>query len=265
MDGLTRTLRRPDIGALFDRWDAAARSRRIAPGTVDRPGVVTGSRTVRLLAHSTVFREGDRVDCVFTLLEGSAKLLRLRPDGRQQIVGFRGPGDLIGYTARDRYPFDAELLTDATVRRHDRLRLEEASRQWVSLSHRLLELCADDLASAQDQLDILSRRSAEGRVAAFVILLQAAARRGGAPGLRLLMSMTRSDIGDYLGLTTESVSRAFSAFRRAGLLREPKRGTLLVLDPGALESMSAIDGGVRSDRNLAPWTVAVGGRIELRA
>ena len=244
---LNGTTPRPDIGALFDRWDVATRARRLVPCAAS----IRDSRSIRLQAHSTLFREGEPVDSVFTLLDGSAKLLRLRPDGRQQIVGFRGPGDLIGYTARDRYPFDAELLTDATVRRHDRRRLEEASRQWVSLSHRLLELCADDLASAQDQLDVLSRRSAEGRVAAFVMLLHAGERRGSAPGLRLLMAMTRSDIGDYLGLTTESVSRAFSAFRRAGLLREPHRGTLLVIDAVALEAMAAVDGAARAERRVA--------------
>ena len=66
-----------------------------------------------LPAHSAVFREGDPAGRVFTLIDGFAKLSRLLPDGKQQVVGFRFAGDVIGYTTLKNYPFDAELLTDA--------------------------------------------------------------------------------------------------------------------------------------------------------
>ena len=78
---------------------------------VDQAALSAASTTLRLPARSAVFREGDRATAVFTLVDGAAKLLRSLPDGRQQIIGFRFPGDFIGYTARERYPCDAELVT----------------------------------------------------------------------------------------------------------------------------------------------------------
>jgi CRP/FNR family transcriptional regulator len=209
---------------------------------VDQAALSAASTTLRLPARSAVFREGDRATAVFTLVDGAAKLLRSLPDGRQQIIGFRFPGDFIGYTARDRYPCDAELVSDATVCRLDRGRLEAMSRHCAPMSHRLLELCAEDLAGAQEQLGAMAQRSAEGRVAAFLLMLHTAALRNRQPGIELSLPMTRADIGDYLGLTIESVSRVFAALRREGLLREPSRGHVTLCDLGALEALTGTEG-----------------------
>ena len=217
--GLCHGLEEPDQHVLFD-----------------------ASSLVRLPARGAVFREGDRANAVFTLVDGAAKLLRTLPDGRQQIIGFRFPGDLIGYTARDRYPCDAELVCDATVCRVDRVKLEAMSRGCSGISHRLLELCAEDLAAAQEQLAAMAQRSSEGRVAAFLLMLRDAARRNGSSGTELALPMTRADIGDYLGLTIESVSRVFAGFRRAGLLQEPMRGTVRLLDMPGIESLASGEG-----------------------
>lgn len=198
--------------------------------------------SVRLPARSAIFREGDQARAVFTLVDGAAKLQRLMPDGRQQIIGFRFPGDLIGYTARDRYPCEAELVADATVCRLDRGKLEAMSRDCAALSHRLLELCAEDLASAQDQLAAMAHRSAEGRVASFLLMLRAAALRSGHDGASLALPMTRADMGEYLGLTIESVSRVFASLRRARLIEEPARGHLMLKDTSALEVLAETDG-----------------------
>lgn len=204
----------------------------------DQRALSEASSLVKLPARSAVFREGDEANAVFTLADGAAKLLRTLPDGRQQIIGFRFPGDLIGYTARGRYPCDAELVCEATVCRVDRRKLEAMSRGCSGISHRLLELCAEDLAAAQEQLAAMAQRSAEGRVAAFLLMLRDAARRNGASGLDLALPMTRADIGDYLGLTIESVSRVFAAFRRGGLLREPSRGEVRLLGVPGLEALA---------------------------
>ncbi len=101
------------------------------------------SDQMSLPARSTVFREGDPAGKVFTLMDGTAKLTRLLPDGKQQVVGFRFAGDIIGYTTRDTYPFDAELLTDARLCRLDRSRLLlslVAARRRRGAVGRLLEM-----------------------------------------------------------------------------------------------------------------------------
>lgn len=208
----------------------------------DQHALSDASSLVRLPARGAVFREGDRANAVFTLVDGAAKLLRTLPDGRQQIMGFRFPGDLIGYTARDRYPCDAELVCDATVCRVDRTKLETMSRGCSGISHRLLELCAEDLAAAQEQLAAMAQRSSEGRVAAFLLMLRDAARRNGSADTELALPMTRADIGDYLGLTIESVSRVFAGFRRSGLLQEPMRGRVRLLDMPGIEALASGEG-----------------------
>lgn len=196
-------------------------------------------------ARATVFREGDPAGRVFTLIEGTAKLTRLLPDGKQQVVGFRYAGDIIGYTAKDTYPFDAELLTDARLCRLDRKSLAGLLTRYPALEHRLLDLCVQELAATQEQLVTVGRRTAEARVAAFLMSLVAARRRRGAVGRLLEMPMTRADIADFLGLTLETVSRTLTSFRKRGWIREPAHQRVELVNLTALSGLA--DGTADSD------------------
>lgn len=191
-----------------------------------------------LPARATLFHAGAPASRVFTLIEGTAKLTRLLPDGRQQIVGFRFAGDLIGFTVAENYGFDAELLTAATVCRLDRRRLDGLLRRYPAMERRFLDLCVQELAATQDQLVTVGRRSAESRVAAFVLTIAEARRRRGGGAGPIEMPMTRSDIADFLGLRLETVSRSFSALRRRGLLNEPAQGRVEITDFGALTELA---------------------------
>jgi CRP/FNR family transcriptional regulator len=229
-------------GRLCDRCAGATKGLCHTIEEAEQTRLSEASTSVRLPARSAVFREGDLAAAVFTLVDGAATLLRLRPDGRQQIIGFRFAGDLIGYTSRDRYPCDAELTTEATVCRFSRTVLERMSLQCAPLSHRLLELCAEELAGAQDQLDAMAHRSAGGRVACFLLMLHGAGRRDLTAPNELALPMSRAAIGDFLGLTIESVSRVFASLRRAGLVQEPGKGRLLLTDIAALQAIGNADG-----------------------
>jgi CRP/FNR family transcriptional regulator len=198
-----------------------------------------------LPARATVFREGDPAGRVFTLVDGTAKLTRLLPDGRQQVVGFRFAGDVIGYTDRPTYPFDAELLTDARLCRLDRARLDGLLRRYPMLERRLLDLCVQELAATQEQLVTVGRRPAEARVAAFLISLVDASRRRGQPRQVLEMPMTRADIADFLGLTLETVSRSLTAFRKRGWIREPVHHRVELLNVPAITAMAEGTGDSR--------------------
>lgn len=198
----------------------------------------TEADQMSLPARATVFREGDPAGRVFTLIDGTAKLTRLLPDGKQQVVGFRYAGDIIGYTAKDTYPFDAELLTDARLCRLDRTRLAGLLGRYPALEHRLLDLCVQELAATQDQLVTVGRRPAEARVAAFLLSLSAARRRRGAVGRLLEMPMTRADIADFLGLTLETVSRTLTAFRRRGWIREPAHQRVELINLSGLTALA---------------------------
>jgi CRP/FNR family transcriptional regulator len=160
------------------------------------------------------------------------------PDGKQQVVGFRFPGDVIGYTTRGEYPFDAELLTDARLCRLDRRDLDTLLQRYPTLERRLLDLCVQELAATQEQLVTVGRKSAEARVAAFLLSLIDARRRRGGTGKVLDMPMTRADIADFLGLTLETVSRTFTSFRKRGWLREPVHQRVELLDLNALAALA---------------------------
>jgi CRP/FNR family transcriptional regulator len=191
-----------------------------------------------LPAHSAVFREGDPAGRVFTLVDGFAKLSRLLPDGKQQVVGFRFAGDVIGYTTLKNYPFDAELLTEARICRLDRAQLDGLLRRYPQLERRMLDLCVQELTATQEQLVTVGRRSAEARVAAFLISLVEASRRRGQPRQVLEMPMTRADIADFLGLTLETVSRSLTAFRKRGWIREPVHHRVELLNVPAITALA---------------------------
>jgi CRP/FNR family transcriptional regulator len=186
--------------------------------------VVSETEQISFDARDTLFDEGDRAGHVYTLIQGTAKLTRLLADGREQVLGFRFAGDVIGYTVGETYPFAAQLLTSAQVCRLDRRKLETLLRRFPALERRFLDLCVQELAATQEQLVSVGRRTAEGRVAAFLLSLAEAGRRRNVTGTQLDMPMTRGDIADFLGLTLETVSRTLTAFRRRGWIREPSHG-----------------------------------------
>jgi len=196
------------------------------------------SQRIRLPTRSSLFREGDPATRAYILVEGVVKLSRLMRDGKQQVVGFRFAGDVLGYGAGPDYPFDAELLTEGHVCRIERGRLDALLRLYPQMERRLLDLCLTELANTQEQLVTIGRRSAEARVASFLLGLAEVHRlRGVKPG-ELPLPMTRSDIGDFLGLTLETVSRSFASFKRKELIAEPGQHRLCILNSGALQRMT---------------------------
>jgi CRP/FNR family transcriptional regulator len=196
--------------------------------------IASESQRFQLPAKSLLFREGDPAGRAFSIIEGVVKLSRLLPDGKQQVVGFRFAGDVLGYGAGKTYPFDAETLTNGHFCRIERVRLDALLRLYPQMERRMLDLCLRELSNTQDQLVTVGRRSAEARVASFLLGLVEAYRRRGPLPAELPLPMTRSDIGDFLGLTLETVSRSFAAFKRQAVIAEPGQHRLRILDMDAL-------------------------------
>lgn len=210
--------------------------RPLDPAALD--DVLAEAEHITVAARDYLFQEGDRAGHVFTLVNGTAKLTRLMADGKEQVLGFRFLGDVVGYTAAGTYPFAAQLLTPATVCRLDRRRLDSLLRQYPALERRFLDLCVQELAATQEQLVTVGRRTAEGRVAAFLLSLAESGVRRQRLGPVLDMPMTRADIADFLGLTLETVSRSFTAFRRRGWIREPSHGRVELLQRHQLTELT---------------------------
>jgi CRP/FNR family transcriptional regulator len=200
------------------------------------------SERLGLEPREAIFRQGDTARHVYTLTEGMARLTRVLPDGRQAVIGFRFAGDILGFTPEPEHAFGAEMLTRGKVCRLDRRRLEQMFRRYPVMERRFLELCVRELSASQDHILALGRFSAEERVAAFVISLVEAQQRRGHAGAVFELPATRADIGEFLGLTLETVSRAISAFRKRGWIRLHGHSGIELTDRDALAGLAAGEG-----------------------
>lgn len=185
-------------------------SNRVAPRGFNGLGI-----TLDLSKGGILFEEGAVAGSYYKVMSGAVRLYKLLPDGRRHIADFFVAGDVFGLTSRATYDFTAEAITDATVVGY-RWQVHDPIDPGVGRS--LLATVCAGLAAAQEQALVLGRMSAAERLSTF--LLRMAERTGHrdetAPVVDLFMS--RTDIADHLGLTTETVSRTFTEFKRRRLI-----------------------------------------------
>ena len=161
-----------------------------------------------------LFSEGDEADGLFNVTKGVVRLYRLLSDGRRQIVGFAFAGDFLGLSLTATFAMSADAVTDVEACRFDRtafIACVEAKPHLLKIIH---EFTSNELLIARDQMVLLGRRSAQERVAAFLLALRDRYRRIGICDVGVQLPMTRQDIADYCGLTLETVSRTFSKLVR---------------------------------------------------
>ena len=174
----------------------------------------------------------------YNLLDGVMRLYKLLPDGRRQIVGFALPGDFLGMTASPRHSFSADAIGPVTICRFSRAAFARFIEDKPHLLRRINELAVRELSQAQDHMVLLGRRSAEEKVATFLIGWRD--RLGRLSGLTktVPLPMSRQDIADYLGLTIETVSRTFTKLERDGVI-EILPGSIGLLDPARAAALAA--------------------------
>src|ERR1700754_703223 len=165
-------------------------------------------------AKTVLFAQDALAGAVFNVTEGIVRLHKSLPDGRRQIVGFALPGDFLGLALMDRYSVAAEAVTEVRACRFVRSAFLAYVDQRPHLLRRLHEFAGHELSLAQDQMLLLGRRTAEEKVAAFLLNLQARYSRIGALSVNVPLPMSRQDIADYLGLTFETVSRTLTKLAR---------------------------------------------------
>ncbi len=185
-----------------------------------------------------LFLEGDEASHVIEVLEGVVCGYRLLPDGQRHIVGFYYPGDLLGYCCVLTHAFSAQAISRVKVRRIPHSAVERLVSDRPEFAHKLLRLAASELSATRDHLLCITSKSAEAKMSAFLIALYRRNLANGAEPARIQLPMTRSDIGDYLGLTIETVSRSLSKLKRAGIIALPRTSIVEVKDLAALEAMA---------------------------
>jgi CRP/FNR family transcriptional regulator len=196
-----------------------------AVGHGGSPAVVPGEDTfaaagtiVTRNSKQCVFWEGDPADYVYKVIRGTVCLYKLLPDGRRQVARFCGPGDLIGMGQFEAYPYTADAVTPTTVMRIRRSELETQLDTDPGMRASVMAAVSDELRCAQEQLLLLGRMSALERVASFLNAMSEQLLRQGADACIVDLPMTRVDIADYLGLTHETVCRAFSQLKADGIV-----------------------------------------------
>jgi CRP/FNR family transcriptional regulator len=182
--------------------------------------------------------EGEPAFHFFNLTGGTARLFKLLPDGRRQVLGFARAGQFLGLASAKSYTVSAEAVELVHLCRFPRAPLHRLVDQFPRLERQLLATAANELAVAQEQMVLLGRKTARERVASFLVGWAAGGRPCAPPVARLHLPMTRGDIADYLGLTIETVSRTLTRFRVEGLLAMPTSSEVEVLHPAALADIA---------------------------
>ncbi len=161
-----------------------------------------------------IYGESEPSDYVYQVIRGSVRSYKLLSDGRRQIGAFYLPGDIFGLESGPAHRLTAEAVSDTTVRLVKRRSLEQAAGVTVQVARSLWAMTAGELRHAEDHMLLLGCKNAMERVASFLLEMD---RRLAKTGM-MALPMCRRDIGDYLGLTLETVSRTLSQLHSEGVL-----------------------------------------------
>ncbi len=184
-------------------------------GILDAIGVIR-----HLTPHESLAVEGDAADRFHLVMSGVVAAYKATADGRRQIIAFHFPGDPVCLsTAGTVYDHSAEAVGHVTVCSVSRTRVREYTKQVPSLRHGLLDAVRREMAAAHERLLWLGRKTARERLACF--LLECASRVGEPQGNGhqvVPLPMNQQEIGDYLGLASETVSRTLTELGRDGTI-----------------------------------------------
>jgi len=179
------------------------------------------SVTYNVRSGKEIFGEGEDAQFVYKLVTGSVRVCKTLTDGQRHISCFHVPGDVFGLERTTTHRMAAEALEDSQVLMFRRSQVERLIASDLNAAHQMLDIVISKLDDAEAQMFRLGRQSALQRVAAFLLEMENRLGRCGS----LELPMTRRDIGDYLGLSIETVSRSISQLQRRHALDkvEPRR------------------------------------------
>lgn len=190
--------------------------------------------------HDPIVDEGEAAEFLYNVTGGTVRLYKLLPDGRRQITGFLSNGDFMGIALNNIYSYSAEAVDRVKVCRFVRNKLEALLDKYPHLERRMLGLASNELIQAQDQMMLLGRKTAKEKIVTFLLSLSRRQLTVGGKASPVALAMSRTDIADYLGLTTETVSRTFSQLKREHSIRIEDGGMVSLPDIESLQE--AADG-----------------------
>ena len=198
----------------------------------------------RLSKGALAFRAGEPLEHLYAIRLGSFKSCLHTVDGREQVTGFQLPGELLGLDAigSARHRSDAVALEDSELCVVPFAQLEELARRFPRIGMNFHRTMSREVAANQDIMLLLGRMNAEERLATFLLRLSRRWALLGYSSTDFVLRMSREDIGNYLGMKLETVSRMFSRLAERGLI-EVRQREVHILDAEGLQGVigAAVD------------------------
>lgn len=187
-----------------------------------------------------LYHEGDTFRALYAVRAGSLKTYTTTESGEHQVTGFHLPGELVGLNAINRWihPCSAVSLETTSVCELPFEKLEYLAADLPDLQRQLLRVMSREIASDQEMLFTMARRSADERLAILLLSLSERFGQRGLSATRFRLSMARGDLGNYLGLAPETMSRTFRRFQDQGWIRADGRELELL----AVDKLEALAG-----------------------
>jgi len=180
-----------------------------------------------------IFTDGQEMHALYAIRSGTFKTFTVNEQGEEQITGFHLAGDLLGFDAiaDTEHKSFAQALETSMICEIPYNNLDRLSNTMPKLKKQVLRLMSNEIRTDQEMLTLLNRKNAEQRVATFIVSLSDRYHARGLSASEFRLTMTRSDIGNYIGLTVETISRLLNRFHKNGLIKvDGKLITILEID-----------------------------------
>ncbi|SFI35842.1 CRP/FNR family transcriptional regulator, anaerobic regulatory protein [Collimonas sp. OK307] len=222
-----------DIAALRNSCSSCSMHQLCLPMGLDESDMLRLDSIIgrhRVRRDDSLYRIGDKFGSLYAVRVGQFKTYQASSDGARQITGFQMSGELLGMDAisTGSHQCDAVALEDSEVCDIPFARLEELFSDIPTLLRHFHRIMSKEITREQSVILLLGNMRAEQRFAAFLVNLSSRYATRGYSSTNFQLRMTREDIGNYLGLTIESISRLLSKFRKEGILKVDKRDIELV-------------------------------------
>jgi CRP/FNR family transcriptional regulator len=190
-----------------------------------------------LKPHSVAIRQNDPATHFYTLISGALMLERTSRSGRRQVIGFSFPGDFVGFTSGDEFDYSVVCLQESHLQTFPQQKFLDVVDNHPILKKNARNIGNGILGQALDQLFALGQKKAHERLC--FLIDQINHRQPGTDRSAIELIMSRQDIADYLGLTIETVSRAFAKLKKDGVISIESAHQVKILDTEALEQMAS--------------------------
>jgi CRP/FNR family transcriptional regulator len=198
--------------------------------------IICNARSVQ--RGEVLYRNGDRFENIYAVRSGSLKTVITHRDGREQVTGLRLSGDALGLDgiSEEAHACSAVALEDSTVCIVPYVALKSLCREMNSMQARLHKILSEQIIRGASQMMVLGSLSADERVAAFLFDVSERNAQRGYSSAEFNLRMTREDMGSYLGMTLETVSRTLSRFQKRGLI-DTQGKHIRIVDPVGLRHL----------------------------